>query len=130
MLIYKFNKEFNIEPLSFSCVLHSLFLRPKLISFNSNWLVFWLPFLLYILTIKKGNQITSQLELKEIYLGCSKSECRTQLKDQGSMLNFLLIPISCISTFIHSWPIQISAISIASSFHGCTCLQPRCSCMD
>ena len=30
-----------------------------------------------ILTIKKGGQITSQLELKEITLGCSKSEYRT-----------------------------------------------------
>ena len=63
------NKKFNIEPLSFSCVLHSLLLHHKLISFNSNWLVIWPPFfLLYTLNIKKGGQITSQLALKEINL--------------------------------------------------------------
>ena len=38
------NKKFNIEPLSFSCVLHSLLLHHKLISFKSNWLVIWPPF--------------------------------------------------------------------------------------
>ena len=63
------NNKFNIESLSFSCVLHSLLLHHKSISFNSNWLVIWLPFfLLYTLNIKKGGQITSQLELKEIDL--------------------------------------------------------------
>ena len=41
-----------------------------------------------ILTIKKGGQITSQLELKEITLRCSKSEYRTQLNYKGSVLNF------------------------------------------
>ena len=63
------NKKFNIEPLSFSCVLHSLLLHHKLISFNSNWLVIWpLFFNIQCIEQKKGGQITSQLELKEINL--------------------------------------------------------------
>ena len=62
------NKKFNIEPLSFSCVLHSLLLHHKLISFNSNWLVISAFFNIQCIEQKKGGQITSQLELKEINL--------------------------------------------------------------
>ena len=36
---------------------------------------------------KKGGQIISHLELKEINLGCSNSEYGTQLNDKGSVLN-------------------------------------------
>ena len=37
-------KKVALKLLSFSCVLYSLLLHPKLISFNSNWLVIWPPF--------------------------------------------------------------------------------------
>ena len=41
--------------------------------------------------MKKGGQITSQLELKEINLGCSKSEYRTQLNDKSFSATFFLL---------------------------------------
>jgi len=50
-------------------------MHPKLICFNFDWLVIWLPSQLLVIA-GEGGQITSQLESKQINLGCSKGECR------------------------------------------------------
>ena len=48
-------------------LIHSSLLHPNLITFNSNWQVIWLP-ITAVMTVEKGSQITSQLQLKVIYM--------------------------------------------------------------
>ena len=90
--------------------------------------IFATPFFNSYCRRENVNQTTSQLELKVINLGCSKGECRTQLRFN---VKTSLIAISCIS--IHSWPLQIYQLfllPVSLTFTGAPVLQPLCSCMD
>ena len=103
------NEKFNIEPLSFNCVLHSLLLHHKLISFNSNWLVIWSPFFLLIpisciSAFILGHFRYQLFQLPVTFMGALfYSQCEVFLHG---------LKIFSISSWmkIDSWPLQISAL--------------------
>ena len=79
---------------------------------------------------RQPNYQPIRVERNKNYDAVRVSECRTQLNDKGSMLNFF-IAIICISKFILGrFRYQLFRLTVTFSFMGAPVLQPRYSCME